>query len=470
MAITVAQIDLWRSAASEHQRLEFKEARNQFDWEKLCEYCVALANEGGGHLLLGISDKPPRSVRGTTAFANPIKTAQQLFHRVGFRVDVEEVLHPVGRVVVFSIPSRPRGTAYHLDGKYLMRSGASLVPMSEDRLRAIFAEGQPDWLEQPTLTGLTPAQVVETLDTQAFFELTRLPYPTDQSGVLARLKEERLIDPADGGTYSIRRIAGLLLAKRLDRFPDLARKAPRVVVYTDHSKLHTRLDQTWATGYAAGFRELVRFVMAQLPQNEVIRDALRTEVKMVPEEAIREVVANALIHQDLTVTGASPMIEVYSNRVEVGSPGVPLVPVDRFIDGYQSRNERMADLMRRMHICEEKSSGIDRVVTAAEAYQLPAPDFRAAHERTNVVIFGPRAFEDMDREDRTRACYQHCVLKYVMAEPMTNQTMRERFKLPESKAATVSQVITAAIDAGQIKADSRSGTSRRYARYLPFWA
>ena len=152
-----------------------------------------------------------------------------------------------------------------------------------------------------------------------------------------------------------------------------------------------------------GFQGLVRFVMTQLPQNEVIEDALRKEVKLVPNVVIRELVANALIHQDFTVAGASVMVEIYGNRVEVSNPGEPLVPVERFIDGYQSRNERLADLMRRMGVCEEKSSGIDRVVQAAEIYQLPAPDFHVGFRRTSVTIYGPRPFEEMDRNDRVRA-------------------------------------------------------------------
>jgi predicted HTH transcriptional regulator len=164
------------------------------------------------------------------------------------------------------------------------------------------------------------------------------------------------------------------------------------------------------------------------------------------------------------------MVEIYSNRVEISNPGEPVVPVERFIDGYQSRNERLADLMRRMGICEEKSSGIDRVVQAAEVFQLPAPDFRVGHRRTVVTIYGPRPFEDMGREDRVRACYQHCALKWVMSERMTNQSLRERFHLPENKAAIASQVIAATIEAGLIKADEEVGGSRKYARYLPFWA
>ncbi len=469
MATTPVQIDLWRQSPTEHQKLEFKEAKVQFDNRKLYEYCVALANEGGGYLLLGISDKPPRPVVGTQAFNNPVGMAEKLFQAVGFRVEIEEVAHPDGRILVFHIPSRPRGTAYHLDGKYLMRSGETLVPMSEDQLRKIFAEGEPDWLEEHSKTGWDAQQVVESLDTQRFFELLSLPYPTDRIGVIDRLKHERLIDEINS-RYALRRLGALLLAKRLEDFPDLSRKAPRVVVYSGTSKLETRLDQIGTKGYAVGFQGLVRFIMGQLPQNEVIEDAIRKGVKLVPEVVIRELVANALIHQDLGVTGVSAMVEIYSNRVEISNPGEPIVPIERFIDGYQSRNERLADLMRRMGICEEKSSGIDRVVQAAEIYQLPAPDFRAGHRRTIVTIFGPMDFNDMDRDDRIRACYQHAALKWVMSERMTNQSLRERFHLPEKKSAAISQVIAATIEAGLIKADEKVGSSKKFARYLPFWA
>ncbi len=469
MTTTPEQIDLWRKSPSEFQRLEFKEAKSQLDNRRLYEYCVALANEGGGRLLLGIADKAPRPVVGTQAFRDPVEMAEKMFQAIGFRVDIEEVTHPDGRVLVFHVPTRPRGTAYHLDGKYLMRSGESLVPMSEDQLRRIFAEGEPDWLEECSQSGVDSQQVVELLDTQTFFELFKLPYPSDRAGVIDRLARERLIDKQDGN-YAIRRLGALLLARRLEDFPDIARKASRVVVYIGQSKLDTKLDQVGTKGYAVGFQGLVRFVMSQLPQNEVIEDALRKEVKLVPEVAIRELVANALIHQDFSIGGASVMVEIYSNRVEISNPGEPIVPVERFIDGYQSRNERLADLMRRMSICEEKSSGIDRVVQAAEVYQLPAPDFRAGHRRTVITIYGPKPFEEMDRNDRVRACYQHCALKWVMSERMTNQSLRERFHLAEDKAAIASQIITATIEAGLIKADESVGGSRKFARYLPFWA
>jgi len=319
------------------------------------------------------------------------------------------------------------------------------------------------------MAGLDAQQVIELLDTQTFFELLKLPYPTDRPGVIDRLMQERIVDKV-GDAYGIRQLGALLLARRLDVFPDLARKLPRLIVYTGASKLETRLDQFGTRGHAVGVQGLVHFVMSQLPQNEVVEDALRKDVKLLPQIVIRELVANALIHQDLAMGGASVMVEIYSNRVEILNPGEPVVPVKQFIDGYQSRNERLADLMRRIGTCEEKSSGIDRVVHAAEVFQLPAPDFRAAYRRTVVTISRPRDFDGMDRDDRIRARYQQCVLKWVMSERMTNQSLRERFHLPENKSAITSQVIAATIEAGLIKPDERVGTSRKVARFLPFWA
>lgn len=469
MSITVEQINLWRQLPSETQNLEFKEAKTQYDTKKLSRYCVAIANEGGGHLILGVKDKLPREVVGTQAFNDVVDIAGKLFTWVGFRVDIEEINHPDGRILVFIIPPRPRGTAYHYEGAYLMRSGEELVPMSEDQLRKIFAEGQPNWLEEIALKNISAQDVVHLLDTQTFFELLNLPYPTDQSGVIGKLISEKLIEKTDVG-FNILNIGAILLAKNLKNFSHIQRKATRVIVYKGESKLETLSDLTGEKGYAVGFIGLVQYVMGKLPQNEIIKNAIRKEVKLVPEVVIRELLANALIHQDFEMTGASPVVEVFSNRIEISNPGEPIVPVERFIDGYQSRNERLADIMRRFGICEEKSSGIDRVIESAEILQLPAPEFLISHRRTIVVIHGEKAFRDMSGSDRIRACYQHCVLQYVLRKQMTNQSLRQRFGVSEGSANIISQIISSAVEQNLIKNDPNAPDSRRYARYIPFWA
>ncbi|WP_317098352.1 ATP-binding protein [Acinetobacter towneri] len=444
-------------------------AKTQYDTKKLSRYCVAIANEGGGHLILGVKDKLPREVVGTQAFNDVVDIAGKLFTWVGFRVDIEEINHPDGRILVFIIPPRPRGTAYHYEGAYLMRSGEELVPMSEDQLRKIFAEGQPNWLEEIALKNISAQDVVHLLDTQTFFELLNLPYPTDQSGVIGKLISEKLIEKTDVG-FNILNIGAILLAKNLKNFSHIQRKATRVIVYKGESKLETLSDLTGEKGYAVGFIGLVQYVMGKLPQNEIIKNAIRKEVKLVPEVVIRELLANALIHQDFEMTGASPVVEVFSNRIEISNPGEPIVPVERFIDGYQSRNERLADIMRRFGICEEKSSGIDRVIESAEILQLPAPEFLISHKRTIVVIHGERAFRDMSGSDRVRACYQHCVLQYVLRKQMTNQSLRQRFGVSEGSANIISQIISSAVEQNLIKNDPNAPDSRRYARYIPFWA
>jgi ATP-dependent DNA helicase RecG len=469
MLTTPQQIDIWRQAPSEHQQLEFKEAKRQFDNQKLYEYCVAIANEGGGYLLLGVQDKPPRAVVGTSAFNNPVAMAEKLFNAIGFRVDIEEVSHPDGRVLVFHIPSRPRGTAYHLAGKYFMRSGEGTVPMSEDRLRAIFAEGQPDWLAHPAISECDELRIIELLDTPSYFDLLQRPYPPNRGAVLERFEREKLVQ-REGAGWAITNLGAILFAKRLDDFERLARKAPRVIVYEGRGKVTTKLDQSGTKGYAVAFQGLVDFIDNLLPSNEVIESAIRKVVKMFPQIAIRELVANALIHQDFTESGTSVMIEIYDDRMEISNPGKAFISPDRFIDEYQSRNERMADLMRRLGICEEKGSGVDKVVEAAERFQLPAPDFRVGEIRTTAVLFGHIDFEDMDRNDRIRACYQHCCLRYVMNQKLTNQSLRERFKLPESKMESVSRVIRDTLDATKIKLADPTQTSMRYRSYVPFWA
>ncbi len=469
MPITIAQIDQWISLPSETGTLEFKEAKSQFDSDKLFAYCVAIANEGGGHLLLGISNNLPREVVGTGAFRDTQKTEEKILQALGFRVDLEQIEHPDGRVLVAIIPPRPPSTPYHYKGAYYMRVGESLQPMTDSQLRKIFAENKPNWLEEHSRVANVEA-VATLLDLNRYFELLNFPYPTNNEAAVARLAKEGLIDDLGAGTFGIRRCAAILLAKELALFPELARKSFRVIVYNGNSKLNTKLERQAVSGYAVGFRNAVRFIGEQLPQNEVIKDAIRKEVKLVPDDVIRELLANALIHQDFNQEGTSVMVEIYENRVEISNPGEPLVPVERFIDGCQSRNEHLATLMRRFGICEEKSSGIDKVVQSAEFFQLPAPDFRIGFHNTIVTLFGPKDFDDMGRDDRIRACYQHCALKYVMSEHMTNQSLRLRFNLPESKSAVVSQVIATAIDLKWVKPDEKVGGSRKFARYLPFWA
>jgi ATP-dependent DNA helicase RecG len=468
--ITLETLEVWLAASHENEHLDFKEAKQQYDFTKLLRYCVAFANELGGHLVLGVSDKLPRTVVGTNAFLNVGEVKSQILNKLHFRVEIYEFSHPDGRVLVFEIPSRPIAQPQHLDGAYLMRSGEELVPMTADQLRRIILEEKSNWFMQPAKVSVSADEIISLLDTQIYFDLLKLPYPTNRDGVLERLTKDGLIK-TQNSNWTITNLAAILLAKHLDAFsPALARKAPRVVIYKDVDKLNTQHDKPGTKGYALAFDSLLEFVHSAAPKNHFVEQVVREEIKMFPKQALRELIANALVHQDFLITGASVMIEMFSDRVEISNPGIPPISVDRFIDEYRSRNELLADFMRRLGFCEEKGSGIDKVVKLAEIFQLPAPDFRVGESRTTAVLFAHQEFSDMSKGDRIRACYQHCCLLYVSNQRMSNQTLRDRFKLPESAAATVSLVIGAGKDAGLIKPDDAETNSTRYARYLPFWA
>lgn len=467
--ISTETLNRWLLSPPEGEQLEFKEAKQQFDTIKLLRYCVALANEGGGHLVLGVTDKVPRKIVGTHAFKNPNAIKARIVELLRIRVEITEVQHPAGRVLIFDIPSRPVGQPLHYEGAYLMRAGEDLVPMTPDQLKRIFEEGRPVFLEKIAETGLTAGETITLLDVQTFFDLLKLPFPSSHEGIIERLVSESLVRKKDG-SFVITNLGALLLAKDLERFKSIYRKAPRIVVYKGKNKLETVRDQFISKGYIAGFETLISFITNQLPSNEVIGKALRTETRMYPEIAIRELVANALLHQDFDESGTSPMIEIYSDRLEISNPGKPLIPVERFVDEYKSRNEKMADLMRRVGICEEKSSGIDKVISSTELFQLPAPDFRVSEHHTTAILFAHKNFEDMDRGDRIRACYQHACLRYVSNEKMTNQSLRDRFQLPEAKSEAVSRIISEAIEEGFIKLDDPQNRSKRYTKYAPFWA
>ncbi len=476
METSLKEIESWRITPRETERLEFKAARNQYDDHHLYRYCVALANEGGGKLVLGMSDKPPREINGTQAYRNAGAITQKILDKLHFRVDVEEVAHPDGRLVVFHIPSRPLGTAYEFEGAYLMRSGESLVAMPESRLRQIFAEGQPDWCSQIAASGYSEEEVARLLDIGIYFDLCERPTPSTRAATLQALADKKfLVHDAFG--WDITNMGAILFAKRLSDWETLAQKMARVVVYEGDTKRHTRTDTATLdddpldAGYAVIFKELLTLINTQLPQHEFIEADFRSRTQMVPAIALREIVANALVHQDFT-EGGGVRIEIWNDRVEISNSGLPSLPLNRFIDEDKARNESLAVAMRIMKMCENKGSGIDKALLAIEENNLPAVDFRVGTARMSVMLFGPRDVAQMSREERIRACFQHCVLHWICNRYMNNQSLRERFGLPNSNAkiALVSQVISDTVSEGRIKLVEGETNSKRYARYIPVWA
>jgi ATP-dependent DNA helicase RecG len=277
---------------------------------------------------------------------------------------------------------------------------------------------------------------------------------------------------ADGRGLYITHFGAIAAARRLDDFPSLERKRVRVVRYRGTNKVETIEELPGQRGYAIGFEGLIGHLKRVLPHSEVIQQALRVETAVFPEIALRELIANALIHQDFTVTGTGPMVELFDDRIEITNPGslLPGKRPDRLIGTTpESRNEQLASSFRRFRICEERGTGFQKVVQAIELFGLPPLQVQPQDNALRVTLSAPRRFTDMDMGERIEACYQHAVLQYVSSRTLTNTTLRGRFKLSEKQRNTVTNLIAAAVDAGRIKRKDL-GSGNKFAEYLPYWA
>jgi ATP-dependent DNA helicase RecG len=312
-------------------------------------------------------------------------------------------------------------------------------------------------------SGLDSDDVLRLLEYPKYFELTDQPLPENKNGILDRLQSDSLIKESLDG-WSVTNLRAILFARNLTHFG-------RVIHYEGKNRIKTKSEAPRSKGYAVGFEGAIEYINNLLPRNEEIGQALRKDVRMYPEIAIRELVANALIHQDFSVSGAGPMVEIFDDRIEITNPGKPLVDTLRMMDEPpRSRNESLAALMRRMNMCEERGSGIDKVISAVESYLLPAPKFVANTESISVTLYASQSFAKMDKEARIRACYQHACLKRLANELMTNISLRERLLIPKNNAAQATRIINETLGEELIKTSDPHNTSRKHVRYLPYWA
>jgi len=471
-----------RKQPAETEWVEFK--HNRAEAEEIGEYLSALANSAAllgkvnAYLVWGV-DNETHNIIGTTFNPTVTKVGDEeleswllrlLDPKINFRFHALQI--DTRAVVLLEIGSAFRHPVRFKHQEFI-RVGSNKKKLKEypEKERTLWRVFDRIPFEKGIAAEhVTSEDVLRMLDYPAYFDLLELPLPDGRTAILDALTADELIQHCDAGDWNITNMGGILFAKKLEDFPGLRRKAIRVVQYKGRGRVVTMREQVGGKGYAGGFEGLIGFIMALAPTNEVIEQALRRTVPMFPELAVRELVANALIHQDFFVTGAGPMVEIFDDRMEITNPGEPLVDTLRFVDTPpKSRNEALASLMRRFRICEERGSGIDKVIIQTEAYQLPAPLFEVPAGFTRIVLFAHRSLEEMTKPDRVRACYLHACLQYVLRKHTTNKTLRERFGVDEEKSASITRIINATIDAGLVKKIALS-ESRRDSAYVPYWS
>jgi len=470
------------SSPREDEHCEFKvnntEPREIGEYISALAISAAVAGADESYLVWGIRDSD-HEVVGTTFDPDSAKVGGEelknwLLHgltpHVGFDFQAGEL--DGHHVVVLRVgparfqPIKFKGVAYLRVGSY--KKKLSEHPEVERLLWRAFESRSFE--AGVALSGLTAAEVMARVDFESYFTMLGRGVPESRTEILETLRADDMIALNAADEWNVTNLGSALFARDLTQFPSLARKAMRVIVYDGNTRHKTIREQIGVKGYACGFEGLVSYVNGQLPTNEAVGEALRRDVRVYPELAIRELLANALIHQDFTLTGAGPMVEIFDDRLEITNPGKPLVDTRRFVDyPPRSRNEALASLMRRMGVCEERGSGWDRIGFEIELHQLPAPSIEVYEDSLKVVLFGLRSLTQMDREDRIRAVYLHACLRYVAREHTTNASIRKRFGIAERNAAAATRLISDAVAAGVIVPyDPTAG--RKFMRYVPYWA
>lgn len=471
------------SLPHETEWVEFKV--NNSSPEDIGEYLSALSNSAtlhgkntaylvwginnDNHDIVGTNFKPRLEKIGNQELENWLAT--QLSPRINFQI--HEFPYKGKDIVIFEIPKathvpvRFKGTEYIRVGTYKKK-----LRDFEEKERQLWVLFSLEPFEKSiALENLMVDEVIKNINYPAYFDLTKQPLPENRDGILNRLISEKLIVKKTDIFFDITNLGAILFAKDLQLFERLSRKAIRVVIYKGKNRIETQRERTGFKGYAIDYEEVVEFINNQLPKNERIGKAFREEQRMYPEIAIRELVANAIIHQDFNMTGTGSIIEIFSDRIEITNPGVPLIDTMRFIDEPpRSRNEDLAAFMRRINICEERGTGIDKVINAVELFQLPAPEFVVTSNHTKATLFAYKKLSDMDKADRVRACYQHACLRYVSHDYMTNSSLRERFSIKDKNYSMASRIISDTIDADLVKPYDPENTSKKHAKYVPFWA
>ena len=457
---------------------------NELDWksglscktERLAHHMSAFANHpGGGMFVFGVNDDG-------TCFTVTKDELDEIVKKLG-NIAKNNLSHSIaiehcslvyeGHSLLFVYVPEQKDKPVYLRGKDIFesyrRSAKQTVKMTERQVRNILAESQGlNFEDRVAKRDLSVGDVLKLLNYKKFFELLDKKVPQSDDLIIERLKEYGCCEQ-NGDLWSITNLGALLFASEFEEFPDLKNRRIIVRKYSGANNRNQILERYSHYGYACGFVGLIDFIMKNIVEEESI-DVTRDLQYRYPRVAIRELVVNAMVHQDFAVSGIPLSIEIFSNRLVITNPGVPLNDVNRFIDlPPHSRNEKLAESMFLLGICEKRGSGFDRAVEAVEKMLLPSIKVMKNDDSTRVTIYAKKALSEMTREEKIAACYQHACLVNEDGLSINNQSVRERFGLDKRKVSDASRIIADTLESGLIKLADADRTSKKYAAYIPFY-
>ena len=456
---------------------------NGIDWkcalsdksERLAQHLCAFSNTtGGGYLAFGLDND--------AAFVTLSKDEiEEIVGRLGniaknklaWSVQLEHtVVDYKGHVLLFVRVYEQTNKPIYLRGKDIyeayIRSAGHTVKMSREQVHEMVALSHGlSFEDRVAQSGLTIGDVEYLLDCEKLFEKLDKRIPSEKKLMMKQLEEYGLV-VEKGDSYDILNLGAILFARRLKDFPSLAGKEIVARKYQGTNNRILSLEYRCETGYAVGFGNLVSFVSKNTSTEKI--EVQRETVPTYPVVAIRELVANMMVHQDFAIKGMPLTIEIFENRLTFTNPGSSLNDVNRLIDlPPHSRNESLAQMMLLLDMCERRGSGFDRATDAIGQMKLPAYKAQSGDNYTRVTLFPRKSVNEMTREERIAVCYQHACLLYEDGLSIGNQNVRDRFNLNKNQSAMASRILADTFESGLIKMENPEMESKRYTSYIPYY-
>lgn len=458
---------------------------NELDWksglspkaDKLAKHICAFANyHGGGMFAFGVKDDDASfAPLSKSEMETVVKRLANIAHdALSYSVNIEHMVCEVqGHPVLFVYIPEQREKPIHLRGhdyrESYCRSGGQTQRMSDLQIRNLLAQSQGIAFEERLARGgLKKDEVLSLLDYEKLYSLLGRELPLSKESVIQRMSEYGLCKH-EGERWAITNLGAILFAKDLSEFKELQYRSVIVRKYVGNNNRDILMEQIGRYGYAVGFHGLIDFVMKSVSKESISNK--RELIPAYPMVALREFIANALVHQDFNISGVNITIEIFANRVVITNPGSPLNDVNRLIDlPPRSRNEGLASLMYQFGFCERRGSGIDRAIAAIEEMLLPAPKMVKEENYTRITLFPFKPLQEMTKGEKIEACYQHACLMNEDGISTNNQSLRGRLGLNKNQSVIASRILADTLEAGLIKIADENVLSKKYATYLPYYA
>ncbi len=469
---------------AETEWVEFK--CNNNDPERIAKYISGLSNSAAlferpcAYIVWGVADDTHQIVGTDFDYRKARKGNEELeawlARMINPKIDFSfyEVIMDNGKkVTLLEIPCAEKETVKY-GAVAMIRIGSNLKPLVQypEKERELWKRFDSTVFELRTAkSNVSEDDVIQLLDFSKYYDAMQMPVPKYRDNIMEDFLHEKFIKRNDAGNYDITNLGALMICKNVKDFETLGKRSVRVIRYKNNDRLDGISEREFCSGYAFSHEEIVQYIMAVIPQEEIIEGAIRRSVYAFPEIAIRELLANTMIHQSLEQRGTNPMVEIFSNRIEFSNAGSPLVDINRMVDTVPvSRNENMAGFLHKCGICEERGSGYDKVIRATGKNKLLAPMvINQNNQFTKTVLFAKIPFDMITKEDRIRTCYMQACLAYVEFSAIGNSDVRELFDLEDKDKVKASRIIRDTIEAGLIKPFDLD-TAPRYRRYIPAWA